>query len=232
MRTTILTLLSAALLAPLAVAATSDIQPGDLYNGICTLNFVFDGQGSRAGKTYIGTAAHCIDSLGESASTTGSSNFGTVVYVGDPGAEANGIPGEQLDFALIEVKTAFLGRVKPDVLGHPGMPTGFTTSTTTSAGDVLYVSGYGMGFDATAQTRENRAGVLLSDTSRHFVADTLAVWGDSGGGILHSDGRALGVVSQYALGYLPPATDEGPTVEGVLNEMRGLGFPLALRTAS
>lgn len=232
MRTPIVVLLLAALAAPAALAAASDIQPGDLYNNICTLNFVFDGTGRLAGKVYIGTAAHCIDQVGESASTPGSTNFGKVVYVGDVGSEMNGVPGVQLDFALIEVHTSFVGRVKADVLGHPGMPTGFTTSSTTATGDVVYISGYGMGFDMTAQTRENRAGVLLSDTPRSFVADTLAVWGDSGGGILHSDGRALGVVSQYALGYIPPATDEGPTVEGVLNEMAALGWPLQLRVAS
>lgn len=224
--------LIAALAFPVVAGATSHIQPGDLYNEICTLNFVFDGEGALAGKVYIGTAAHCVERVGEPASTPGAAKFGKVVYTGDFDGDGNGVPGVQMDFALIEVFAAFHARVLPDVLGHAGMPTGYTTSETTSTGDLLYISGHGMAVGTLAPTRENRTGVLVSDTSEGFVADTLAVWGDSGGGILHFDGRAMGVVSQYAFGATPPATDEGPTVEGILAEMESLGYPLRLRTAS
>lgn len=200
---------------------------------MCTLNFVFDGVGPKAGKVYLGTAAHCIfDGIGEDASTTGNTRFGDVAYVGDVYEDENGIPGVQLDFALIEVRATHVANVKADMLGRAGFPAGVATSTTTAAGDLLYVSGHGMGYDLTAATRENRLGVLLSDDAREYSADTMAVNGDSGGPVVLADGRALGTISIYGFGDAPPSTDHGPTVQGIVAELGSLGWPVALRTAS
>jgi hypothetical protein len=233
LRAIVLVLLVASAAPHVAGAAFDPIQPGDLYNGVCTLNFVFDGAGALAGNVYIGTAAHCVfDGVGEDASTTGNSNFGDVVFLGDVGEDENGVPGVQSDFALIQVRAAFEERVVADVRGHPGMPTGHTLSTATAAGDRLLLSGYGMGFDLTGATRENRTGVLTGDTPREYTADTLAVNGDSGGPVLRADGKALGVISQYNFVDLPPSTDVGPTVQGILAELSALGYPVTLRTAS
>lgn len=221
------------LVAPFAAAAAGDIHPGDKLNGTCTLNFVFDGIGPRAGKVYIGTAAHCVLAIGDAASTPAAGTFGHVVYVGDlPEEETNGLAGSQLDFALIEVAPDFQASLRPDVRGHPGMPTGVTSAATTGSGDLLIVSGHGLGFGLSTATRENRTGVLIADDARSFLADTMAVPGDSGGPLLHADGRALGTISRLALFATPPSTDDGPTVAGILAELASVGFPVTLRTAS
>ena len=206
------------------------IQPGDgLLDGpsatftFCTLNFVFDGLGTKVGKVYIGTAGHCV-SQGEVVHTHGFPSFGTVVYDND---------GELVDFALIEIASGFHANVLADVRGHPGLPTGTTTSATTQTGDLLLLSGYGLGWEVTPTTRERRVGALLSDNPTRYRADTLAVFGDSGGPVLHAGtGRALGVISAFSFFAIPPATDAGPTIEGLLPVLAQAGFPVALRTAA
>lgn len=238
----VLLLLAAGLAASGAPAGASTvlIQPGDSYNGICTLNFVFDGEGTRAGKVYVGTAAHCVRQMGEAARTTGYPEFGRVVYMGDVGASVNGgaarengIPGEQLDFALIEVHPQYHGVVVADVVGRPGMPQGgFTTPRETPTGDLILISGYGTGFATVSATRENRVGVLYTTTARQWVAEAPITPGDSGGPILHESGKALGVVSGTTFGVqMPPVKWHGPTVDGILAEMESIGWSIRLREA-
>ncbi|SRR5581483_189150 len=244
-------------------AAGPTIQPGDMIiiNGseVCTLNFVFDGTGALAGKVYVGTAAHCI--AGDRSATldhvtgisqqgtnnggyllghTDAASFATVAYIGDYGDSVNGgtsvengIPGTQLDFALLEVKPAYVSRVVGEVRGHPGMPSGVTHYTETSLGDPLLHSGHGVAYSDVQVLRENHVGVLYSDTPTSYVEVGSTVPGDSGGPILHEPtGKALGIVSGSVAGVqLPPYQDNGPTVEGVLAEIGGLGFPVTLRTA-
>lgn len=228
---------------PAGTAAVDLIQPGDLHQaaaGQCTLNFVFDGQGSLAGKVYIGTAAHCItQGVGESASTTGHANFGTVAYTGDVGASVNGgaarengIPGNQLDFALIEVKPALHALVDAEVIGHPGWPVGYTKPRETASGDLIYPSGWGIVFRTTDTTREDRVGALYNQNARAWIAEVPVTPGDSGGPMLHESGKALGINSGTSTGVaVPPHFWHGPTVDAILTEMAGLGYPLALRNA-
>src|SRR3712207_3829725 len=48
---------------PTAAQAAVTLQPGAYHEtdaGSCTLNFAYTG----GGKTYLGTAAHCVDSIG------------------------------------------------------------------------------------------------------------------------------------------------------------------------
>ncbi len=196
------------------------IQPGDRLGGYCTLNFVFDGPG---GEVYIGTAAHCIDDIGEVVSTAGFANFGIAVYDDDA----------VLDFGLIQVKDSFKAHVLAEVIGHPGMPNGSTMSTETQRNDEVLFSGYGIGFDLTARTRQDRSGLLWSDTASTFKLNGPVVNGDSGGPILHAaTGKALGIVSEYGIFSLPPTTDSGPTLQGILAKTAADGFPITLRTAS
>jgi hypothetical protein len=227
---------------PAGAAIVDPIQPGDIVNtnaGQCTLNFAFDGQGSLAGKVFIGTAAHCVIGVtGQLVSTTGSANFGRVFWTGDYSnsvnggtAVENGIPGTQLDFTLIEVLPAFVPRVIGEVAGHPGMPNGFTTSPTTSVGDLILCSGYGTGFSSVRATRENRTGALNSDTATSYTAWTPTVFGDSGGPLVHESGKAFGIVSGSTIGLPWGYWSNGPTVQGVVTELAGLGISVTLRNA-
>jgi hypothetical protein len=74
-------------------------------------------------------------------------------------------------------------------------------------------------------------GLLVSDTGRQYRSDGPVVNGDSGGPIVHeATGNALGVVSHYGLGGIPPTTDEGPVIEYIVLKLAGAGLPVALRT--
>ncbi len=98
-----------------AGAASDPIQPGDYMESggaACTLNFVYDGTGSRKGKVYFGTAAHCVEKVGDDVLTINDETFGDVAWIGDDWNTAR-------DFALIQVRTGYLSRVLPAVKGYP-----------------------------------------------------------------------------------------------------------------
>lgn len=211
----------AALLLPASASAQGKIQPGASMD-ICTLNFVYDGQGTRAGKVYIGTAAHCVEKVGEEIKGEGKP-IGTVAFIGDA-ANAN------TDYAFIEVLESELGRVDPSVKGYPEYPTGFTVPEDTAAGDVIQISGYGIGFGETQPTQEKRQGVLQSDDAEIYSMSGPSVNGDSGGPFVHvNTGKALGIVSRY--GFETASTDYGPTVQGILDKAAKGGFGVSLRLA-
>ena len=212
-------------LAPVA-HAQSAIQPGAMLQtdaGQCTLNFVFDGLGRNAGKVYIGTAAHCGEKVGQDARDIDDQPFGQFAFIADAGDAA-------FDYAFIEVAPEHLGRVDPALKGHPDLPKGFTTPDETEAGDLVQMSGYGLGFGETQPTQEMRQTVLQSDDADIFTLSGPSVNGDSGGPFVHiPTGKALGLVSQYGFTYA--ATDVGPTIEGVLAKAAKAGFPVSLRAA-
>jgi len=202
-----------------AGAADVPIQPGAQVSssvGLCTLNFVFrDGT-----KRYVGTAGHCVERVGDRVTATGAGAFGTVAFRTEAGTD---------DFALIEIDGDKLSLVSATVRGI-GLPTGYTRSTETALGDVIQLSGYGIGFSLLAQTR-TRTGLLAADNDRRFFAEIPAVFGDSGGPVVHqASGKALGVVSGIGV-TIPPSTLLGTTVERVLVLVREAGFDVSLVTA-
>lgn len=228
-------------------------------SAVCTLNFVFDGVGPLAGKVFFGTAAHCLSGKRDATidhqwgfnvqgtsnggyllSSTDFARFASVAYLGDYGDSVNGgkgvengIPGTQHDFALLEVAPAFVPKVAPGVRGHESSPSGFTLSTQTKQGDLLWHSGHGTIYSDVQLARENHAGVLYSDNPSTFVEVGSSVPGDSGGPIVHSaTGKAFGIVSASRVGVaIPPVQHVGPTVEGILAELASLGYQVQLRTA-
>lgn len=243
----IVVVLSSVATSPPAHAADDPLQPGDLHRtsvGQCTLNFVFDGTGVNAGRTYIGTAAHCVSAVGQFAYDSADVRFGHVAYRGD----AN---DNSLDFALIEVNAANVGRVTAAVKGHPGYPSGVATPPTVVhvparpgevvTGDVVQISGQGAGYAWTTETQEQRKAALTAFSHEEFGIVGPLHWGDSGGPLVHErSGTALGVVSRFCNGSFTgllslrvmPCDITGPTIEGIIAAAGSAGFTITLRTVS
>jgi acyl-coenzyme A thioesterase PaaI-like protein len=211
-----------------ALADDRILQPGDpLVDGqgssYCTLNFVFDGPE----EVYMGTAAHCV-SEDQRVRSENVGAFGEVVHVGGG-----------VDFALIEVDEDDAERVRASVKGHASVPTGVAEPDQTDRGDLVYVSGYGVGFDPDETTRENRWGLQLTHGGGYQVLAPFTP-GDSGGPVVHGpSGRALGVAAWIGACVqvvpttdcgLPPARAGGPSVHAILDVLHDHGYPVELRT--
>lgn len=208
--------------APPAYAANGLIQPGDYIEtevGGCTLNFLF--QATSSSRVYFATAAHCVEKVGEDVRNLAGEVFGDVALIGDADVTEH-------DYAFVEVRSGFVSRVSPAVKGWPQYPTGYTVSSETRTGDTLQQSGYGLGYDLTRLTQEQRFGYLTFDDAEVWGFAGAMNWGDSGGPLVHvRTGKALGIESRVCIGV---CTDEGPTIEGVLAKVAARGLSLRLRT--
>ncbi|MGH3521161.1 MAG: hypothetical protein ACRDQ7_28050 [Haloechinothrix sp.] len=220
-------------LVPSAQAQEPVIQPGvSIYNGsgYCTLNWIYDGTGAQAGKVYGGTAAHCVDGVGQRISLSSGSlgeaiqEFGSVAYTDD-----------NLDYAFIEIDADRVAQVDPAMKGHPAIPTGFSTTETAAQGDIIQFSGNGVGFHLLEPTQEQRQGVLHSnDGTQHYVVGAVSP-GDSGGPVadVTDDNKALGLVNTVGVGVvngLPYAGEGGISLEGMFTDAASAGFTVTLRT--
>jgi hypothetical protein len=207
-----------------AGAAGEPIQPGvEIVTGGsgCTLNFIYDGVGAQAGKVYGGTAAHCVQSVGQTSQLGTGETFGTVALIGDENVS-------ELDYAFIEISPALHSRVDAAMKGHPSYPTGVTTAAETAVGDLVQLSGYGLGFGFTQPTQERRVGVVSYDDAELHTTVAPLIFGDSGGPLVHvPTGKAWGIVSRLCIGV---CEEEGPTVEGLLAKAAARGFTVRLRT--
>ena len=205
---------------PSAASAAVTLQPGAYHEtdvGSCTLNFVYNG----GGKTYLGTAAHCVSSIGQPVRDIDGTVFGKVAFIGDQNTTA-------WDFAFIEVDPEDLGRVSPAVKGWPAFPKGATTPAETLVGDSIQLSGYGLGYDTTPATQEQRKALMGSDDASTYTVSGPIHWGDSGGPLVHiGTGKALGIVSRLCAGT---CSEEGPTVQGIVAKAASRGFAVSLRT--
>lgn len=211
---------SALAAAPAAAQGATTLQPGAYHEsskGSCTLSFAYEGNG----KTYLGTAAHCVSKVGETVRDRDGTTFGKVAFLGDENST-------EWDFAFIEVDAEDVGRVSPAVKGHPQYPTGFTTPRETSTGDLVQASGYGVGFGTTRPTQEQRRAVLGYDDAEIHTLTGPVIFGDSGGPFVHiRTGKALGIVSRLCIGL---CSEEGPTVQGLLAKAASRGFSVTLKT--
>ena len=201
--------------------AAQPVQPGAYHEtdgAGCTLNFIYDG----AGGPYVGTAAHCVERVGQWTYDLDGDPIGRVAAIGSEDAT-------ETDWALIRIEGAALGRINPSVIGHPGTPTGVTAPATTSSGDRVYTSGHGLGFFVTNVTREQRPAALMYDDTEIYTLLGALIYGDSGGPIVHAtSGRALGIVSRLCLGT---CEEEGPTVQGLIAKAAAKGLSVTLRSA-
>lgn len=207
-----------------ASAANGLLQPGDYMvagGSACTTNFVYDGSGTTAGKVYIGTAAHCVTSVGQDVADINGTVWGDVALIGDANAAAP-------DYALIEVRAAHVGRVSAAVKGHPSYPRGVTSPAQTTLGDQVQISGYGLGYSTTNVTQERRLAVVMSDTATTHNVSGPIHFGDSGGPLVHvATGTAYGIVSRACVNA---CTETGPMVGNVLTLAAQRGFAVTLRT--
>jgi hypothetical protein len=225
---TCVAVLSAAFVTTAAPAAAQDpIQPGDYMESggsACTLNFAYDGTGAQAGKTFMGTAAHCVTKVGDDVALEDGTVFGDVALIGDETAAAP-------DYAFIEVRPAFVSRVSPALKGHPTLPRGgYTRSAETKTGDLIQQSGYGIGANFINVTREQRRSALVYDDAEEHGIAGYSIFGDSGGPYVHlPTGKAFGIVSRACIDI---CQEQGPTVEGLLAKAAARGFTVTLRTVS
>ncbi len=206
--------------APATAQGATTLQPGAYHEtdaGSCTLNFAYSGNG----KTYLGTAAHCVESIGQRVRDIEGTEFGSVAFIGDADVT-------EWDFAFIEVDSEDLARVSPAVKGWPAYPTGSTVPADTTPGDSIQLSGYGLGYGTTKPTQEQRTALHAFDDTEIYAVNGPIHWGDSGGPLVHKrTGKALGIVSRLCAGA---CSEEGPTVQGILAKAAASGFPVTLKT--
>lgn len=202
---------------------SAPIRPGASLNGSCTFNFLF--YDNATADAYIGTAGHCTEQAGERATLPGVGEIGTVVYDSD---EAKGAD-TAVDFTLIRLDPARVAEANPRMLGHDG-PTGIFLPGESVLGEEVGLHGYGMVLGEQEATRD-RSGVLITMDDRLYTADMPAVNGDSGSPLLHLDsGAAVGIISHYGIGAVPPSSDEGPTLTFILAELAKAGLFVQLAT--
>lgn len=211
-------------------AQTTAIQPGaSIVNeggGQCTLNWVYDGTGAHAGSVFVGTAAHCVDRVGE-VITLQTGTFGTpLLQIGEVA-----FISRTLDYSLIRVFEQNLSLVDPAMKGHPSIPTGVSTTETANLGDLIQLSGNGVGFHATTLSQEERVGVLHFNDGREWSALGPVTPGDSGGpaGNITDSNRALGIVTVLCVGITCSGAG-GVSLEGLLQDAAAAGFTVTLRT--
>jgi hypothetical protein len=225
-----------AVTAPAAAAQAPAIQPGvAIRTGDhgCTLNWIYDRFTPAAGNgapvhegVYAGTAAHCVDSVGQDTVLLDQQLGNPVLTIGQVAFIA-----PSLDYAFIRIDQGNAALVNPALKGHPQIPTGMSTTATSATGDVIQFSGNGVGFHPHQLTQERRQGVLHSNDGTEHEAFGPVTPGDSGGPVADvTDGnKALGIVNWLRLG-VPHSGEAGLSLEGMLADALARGWDLRLRT--
>jgi hypothetical protein len=203
--------------APVGTSPCPGVRPGALVEtdkGACSFNFLFRG---ADGHRYIGTAGHCI--LGESP--VGGEDAGERTWAPGAGPVARDSEGSRIgEFAyavLQDPKDFALIRLDPSVpasaqMCHFGGPTG-TNADMPSTPTLLHHYGNGLLIGDVLPARSALA--LGMPDPDHVFATGVVVPGDSGSGIISSDGRAVGVVVALgvALGGIGTSgVDAGPVI--------------------
>jgi len=148
----------------------------------CTANFVFTDGASR----YIGTARHCVDSIGQEVTmqvdTTTLATVGTVSHM----TSGQGEPGN--DWALVRIDPAVAAKwgVDPRV-PVVGGPNGIFTGC-----DLQAVKYYGHGYGVLVAQGKPEFGVATNWYDDGYGWTGFGAPGDSGSPVLVADGRAAG----------------------------------------
>jgi hypothetical protein len=161
--------------------ATSVVGAGtcEVYPHGCTANFVYKG----GSQFYIGTAGHCVDSVGQSiymqVSTPGIG--ASIANVGTVSQFVNGGVGN--DYAVIAIRPGFTV--------DPKIPTGGPNGIYTGCGPTV-VRHYGHGYGVAVAQGKQEGGLATNwyDTSYGWTG--VGAPGDSGSAVLTYDGLAAG----------------------------------------
>jgi len=228
--------------APLGTGTCPGVRPGAIVRsdvGQCTLNFLFLGSD---GSRYIGTAGHCI--LGTSPIGGDVGEMSWAPGTGPVARDAAGNPIGEFAYAILQDPKDFsLIRLDPLIeasaaMCHFGGPTaanddrpGLTEPV------VLNWFGNGVGVGAVLPARSAVAAGMPSPD--HVFAQGAAAPGDSGSGVISSDGRAVGVL--VTVGVHTASVDSDGLDAGMIGMTRltpqveraqqVLGVDLALQTA-
>jgi hypothetical protein len=189
--------------APFGVSACPGVRPGSLIDagaGMCTLNFMFT---DPTGQRYMGTAGHCL----LATSPLGGEDGGEVTFAPGEGPEVLDGRGQRIgefayavlqdpkDFALIRLDEGV--QANPQVCGFGG-PTGLNDETSGGLSPTVlsnFGNPLGLGTGVTAKTFV----ALGMPSDDHVFATGLVLPGDSGGPVLDTAGRAVGVVVSTGL---------------------------------
>jgi hypothetical protein len=214
--------LSLAMIVPAVASAWAPASSATIHPGVqtftagaqCTSNFVF----SDGTNTYIGQAAHCSGTGGNTATdgctsgtlpvgtqvdVTGASKPGTMVYNSWATMQANGERNADTcaynDLALIKLDPSDVANVNPSVPGYGG-PTG--VGTVGSLGDKVY--SYGNSELRGGVTKVSpKEGVLIQNQGNGWSHNVFTVSpgipGDSGSGFMNDSGQAIGILSTLQL---------------------------------
>jgi hypothetical protein len=210
-----------------APASSATVHPGvqTFTDGAqCTANFVFyDGSGTE----YIGQAAHCSGTGGNTATdgctsgslptgtpvdVTGASKPGTMVYNSWLTMQALGESNPDTcaynDLALVKLDPADYGKVNPSIPFWGG-PTGVATA---AAGDNVYTYGNSElrgGVTALSPKQGKVIGVNGNGWSYDVYTASPGIPGDSGSAFLNASGQALGILSTVQLAPLAGSNGVG-----------------------
>src|SRR2546429_3283377 len=228
--------------APSGTVPGRGVRPGGFVLtdvGQCTLNFLFQGSD---GSRYIGTAGHCI--LGTSPFGGDVGEMAWAPGTGPVARDAEGNPIGEFAYAILQDPKDFsLIRLDPLVeasaaMCHFGGPTAVNDDRPGLFEPVVlnwFGNGVGVGLVLPARS----AVAMGMPSPDHVFADGAAAPGDSGSGVISSDGRAVGVlvtVGVHTASIGSDGLDAGligmtrltPQVE---RAQQVLGVDLALQTA-
>ena len=183
--------------APVGTGTCPGVRPGGIVVsdvGQCTLNFLFQGSD---GSSYIGTAGHCILGQGPFGGDAGEMSWAP--GTGPVARDGNGNRIGEFAYAILQDPKDFsLIRIAPQVpatagMCHFGGPTGINADQPgITEPVVLDYFGNGVGVGVALPARSALAAGMPDPD--HVFANGAVAPGDSGSGIMSSDGRAVGVV--------------------------------------
>jgi hypothetical protein len=216
-------LLSPGVASAWAPAASATVHPGVMTfteGAQCTSNFIF----TDGSNTYIGQAAHCSGTGGNTATdgctsgtlpvgtpveVDGASRPGTMVYNSWATMQANGESNADTcafnDLALVRLDPADVANTNPSVPGFGG-PTG--VGTVGGLGSTVYSYGNSSLRGGVTKLSPKQGTVIQGNGWSHNVFTvTPGIPGDSGSGFMNGSGQAIGVLS--TLQIAPAAGSNG-----------------------